>query len=86
MVAVLLAFRVSTLVPVVGFVAKAAVTPLGNPEAAKVTFPVNPLWLVTVMVDLPEAPRAMVREVGEAPRVKLGAGLTVSETVAVAVV
>jgi hypothetical protein len=41
-VAVALAVSVSTLVPVVGFVPKAAVTPLGRPEAASVTLPVNP--------------------------------------------
>jgi hypothetical protein len=40
--AVLLAVRVSTLVPVVGFGANDAVTPLGRPEAASVTLPVNP--------------------------------------------
>jgi hypothetical protein len=54
--AVLLAARVSTLVLVVGFVANAAVTPLGRPEAASVTLPANPFWPVTVMVDFPEAP------------------------------
>jgi hypothetical protein len=53
---VLLAVSVSTLLPVVGLVAKAAVTPLGRPEAASVTLPVNPFWPVTVMVDFPEAP------------------------------
>ena len=45
-----LAVRVSTLVPVVGLVAKPAVTPLGRPEAAKVTLPVNPLLGLTVIV------------------------------------
>ena len=70
-----LAVNVSTLLPVVGLVAKAAVTPLGRPEAASVTLPVNPFWPVTVMVDFPEAPWATVSEAGEAPRVKLGAGI-----------
>ena len=38
--AVLLAVRVSTLLPVVGFVPNEAVTPLGRPDAAKsVTLP-----------------------------------------------
>jgi len=41
-VAVLLAVSVSTLVPVVGLVPNAAVTPLGRPDAAKVTLPLNP--------------------------------------------
>ena len=82
----LLAVSVRTLVPVVGLVAKTAFTPLVNPDAANVTFPVNPFRLVTVMVDFPEAPLAIVRDAGEAPSVKLGAGLTVKVTVAVAVV
>ena len=81
----LLAVSVSTLVPVVGLVAKAAVTPLGKPEAASVTFPVNPFLSFTVIVDLPEAPLVTVREFGNAATVKFGAGLTVSVTVAVAV-
>ena len=42
-VAVLLAVRVSTLDPVVGLVPNAEVTPLGNPDAARVTLPLNPL-------------------------------------------
>jgi len=37
-----LAEKVTTLVPVVGFVPKDALTPLGSPEAASVTSPVNP--------------------------------------------
>jgi hypothetical protein len=51
-----LAVSVSTLMPVVGLVAKAAVTPLGRPEAASDTLPAKPFCPVTVMVDLPEAP------------------------------
>jgi hypothetical protein len=85
-VAVLLAVSVSTLLRVVGFVAKAAMTPLGKLEAARVTLPVNPFWPVTVMVVFPEAPWAILREAGEAPSVKLGDGLTFSCTLAVAVV
>ena len=82
----LLAVSVSTLLAVVGLVANAAVTPLGRPEAASFTLPVNPFWPETLMVDVPEEPRATVREVGEALRVKAGAGFTVSVTLAVAVV
>jgi hypothetical protein len=48
--AVLLAVRVSTLLPVVGLVAKAALTPLGRPEAARVTLPAKPPMSCTVMV------------------------------------
>ena len=51
-VAVLLAVSVSTLLPVAGFVPKAAVTPLGNPDAARVTLPVNGLMSVTEMVSV----------------------------------
>ena len=41
-VAVLLAVNVTTLVAAVGLVPKLAVTPAGNPEAERVTLPVNP--------------------------------------------
>jgi hypothetical protein len=41
-VAVLLAVRVSMLVPTVGFGVKDAVTPLGRPVTARFTLPVNP--------------------------------------------
>jgi hypothetical protein len=51
-VAVLVAVSVSTLDPVVGLVAKPAVTPLGNPLAARVTLPLNPFAGVTVMVSV----------------------------------
>jgi len=71
-VAVLLAVRVSTLVPVVGFVPNDAVTPLGRPEAASVTLPVNPPTSVTVMVLVPLLPWVIVRLLGEAESVKLG--------------
>ena len=55
-VAVLLAVSVSTLVPVVGLVPNEAVTPLGRPEAARVTLPVNPPVSVTVTVSVPVLP------------------------------
>lgn len=51
-VAVLLAAKVTTLLPVVGFVPKVAVTPLGKPEAAKVTLPVKPFSGVTETVSV----------------------------------
>jgi len=41
-VAELLATNVSVLLPLVGFGAKEAVTPLGRPETEKFTLPVNP--------------------------------------------
>ena len=71
-VAVLLAVNVSVLVPVVGFGLNAAVTPLGSPDAASVTLPVNPPTSVTVIVLVPLPPWAMVRLLGESESVKLG--------------
>jgi len=55
-VAVLLAVSVKVLVAVVGFVLNDAVTPLGRPDAAKVTLPVKPFWAATVMVPEPLDP------------------------------
>ena len=55
-VAVLLAVRVRTLVPVVGLVPNAAVTPVGNPETASVTLPANPFKFATVMVSVAVLP------------------------------
>jgi hypothetical protein len=40
--AVLLALKVTVVVPVVGLGEKDAVTPLGRPDALKFTLPVNP--------------------------------------------
>jgi hypothetical protein len=71
-VAVALAVSVNTLVPVVGFVPNAAVTPLGRPDAASVTLPVNPFTSFTVMVLVPLLPCVIVRLVGESESVKLG--------------
>ena len=71
-VAVLLAVSVRTLVPVVGFVPNAAVTPLGRPDAARVTPPVNPPTSVTVIVLVPLPPCVMVRLLGESDNVKVG--------------
>jgi hypothetical protein len=57
-VAVELAVRVSTLLPVVGLVPNTAPTPLGSPDAARVTLPSNGLTSVTVIVSVPLAPWA----------------------------
>ena len=50
--AVLLAVKVRVLVEVAGFGVKAAVTPLGNPVAEKLTLSLKPLTgvIVTVLV------------------------------------
>ena len=49
-----LTVRVNVLVDVAGFGLNAAVTPLGNPEAARVTSPENPFAGVTVILLVPE--------------------------------
>ena len=70
---------------VAGFTLKAAVTPVGNPEAARVTLPENPFTGVIVIVLLPLAPLATLRAVGELERLKLGATTTVKLIVVVSV-
>ena len=84
-VAVLLAVKVRTLVEVVGFVPKEAVTPLGRAELESVTDPVKPPDAVTVIVLLPLVPCFTVRLEGEAESEKFGVAvaLTVSEIVVV---
>ena len=71
-VAVLLAVSVKTLAPVVGFVPNVPVTPLGKPDAARVTLPENPFTSFTVMVLVPLLPCVTDRLLGEADSVKLG--------------
>lgn len=83
--AVLLAVRVSVLLPAVGLVPNAAVTPLGRPDAARVTAPENPPTSVTEMVSAPLAPRTIERARAEAESVKVGGPVTVRETVSDAV-
>jgi hypothetical protein len=84
-VAVVLAVNVTTLVDVVGLVPKLAVTPLGRPEADKVTLPVKPPEGVSVMVLFPLVPCFTVRLEGEAESEKLGVAVafTVSEMLVV---
>jgi len=82
-VAVAAAMNVITLVPVVGLVPNTAVTPLGNPDAARVTLPANGLTSVTVMVSVPLAPRAIDRAAAEGLSVKLPRPVTVSAMVVV---
>lgn len=71
-VAVVDAVRVSVLVPVVEAGLKLAVTPAGNPLAAKATVPVNPFTGATLMVLLPLAPCAIDSAAGAALSLKLG--------------
>ena len=82
--AVALAVNVSVLVVLVGLGLKPAVTPLGRPEAERVTLPLKPPDGVTVIVLVPWLPCVTARELGFAPSEKLGA-VTVRLTVVVLV-
>jgi hypothetical protein len=72
--AVLLAVNVRTLEEVAGFGLNDAVTPLGKPEAEKVTLPANPFEGVIVTVLVPLVPCVIVTLVGDADRLKSGVG------------
>src|SRR6266478_1477138 len=82
-IAVLLDVSVNVLVLAVLLGLNDAVTPLGRPDADKLTLPLKPFCGVTVMVLAPLAPCVMLRLLGDAERVKLGGGVTVMVTVAV---
>ena len=72
-VAVLLAISVRTLVDVVGFVPKVAVTPEGKPEADSATLPLKPSTACTVIVLVPPGPPCViVTLVGDADKLKFG--------------
>ena len=71
-VAVMLAVSVSTLLPEVGFVPHDALTPLGRPDVAKLTLPLNPAIGFTVMVELAELPWNTIRLPGTSVSVKFG--------------
>jgi hypothetical protein len=79
--ALLLAARVSVLVPRVLLGLKDAVTPRGKPEADRLTLPPNPFCGVTLIVEVTLAPRARLKEFGEAEKAKFGGSTTVRETV-----
>jgi hypothetical protein len=68
-VAVLLAVRVSVLVPAVLLGLNNAVTPLGRPDADKLTLLLKPFCGVTVMVLVPVVPCDIVMLFGDADRV-----------------
>jgi hypothetical protein len=70
--AVLLAVRDKALVDVVLMGLKDAVTPLGRPDADKLTLPLKPFCGATAIVLVPVAPCGSVRVFGDAERVKLG--------------
>jgi hypothetical protein len=65
-VAVLLAVSVSVLVVVAGFELNDAITPLGRPEADKLTLPLNPFCGVTAIVLVPLAPCTTLTLLGDA--------------------
>lgn len=69
-VAVLLAVSVNLLVLAVLLGLNDAVTPLGRPDAEKLTVLLKPFCGVTVIVLTPLAPRWIVRLVGDADKVK----------------
>jgi hypothetical protein len=82
--AVLVAETVSVLVPVLLIGLRVALSPVGKPGGEKLTLLLlKPADGVMVRVDLPLAPGATVRLVGDAERLKLGAAtvLTVRPTV-----
>jgi hypothetical protein len=64
----------ATSVMVGGF--RPAIGPDEETDAVRVTVPVNELMLVTVMDDWPEDPRARVKDVGLAERLKSEAAVT----------
>ena len=66
--AVLLAVSVNVLVLAVLLGLNDAVTPLGRPDADKLTLPVKPFCGVTVMVLAPLAPCTIVKLFGDAER------------------
>lgn len=70
--AVLLAFKVNVLEPVVGFVPSVAVTPAGKPEAASCTLPENWYNGVTTTVADAELPVPRFRLPGTVESEKLG--------------
>jgi hypothetical protein len=67
-VAVLLAVNVNVLLLAVLLGLKEAVTPLGTPDADKLTLPLKPFCGVTVMVLVPALPCVIVKLLGDAER------------------
>ena len=84
-VAVPLAVSVSVLVVVAEVGLNAAVTPLGKPDADKLTLPLKPFTGLTVTVSVPLAPCVILTLFVDADRLKSGAAFTVRLTVVVCV-
>ncbi len=85
MAAVPLAVSVNTLEEVEELGLKDAVTPLGKPEAEKVTLPLKPFDGVIVTVLVPLVPCAIVTLLGAAERLKSGAAAEFTLRLAVVV-
>ena len=79
--ALLVADKVSVLVPVVLFGLKEAVTARDSPAADKLTVPANPFCGVMLIVDVTLPPRPRLNEFGDAEIAKFGGATTVSVTV-----
>ena len=71
-VAVLLAVSANVLVAVAGFGLNDAVTPLGRPDADRLTLPLNPFSGVTVIALVPLLPGVRLTLPGDAERKKFG--------------
>lgn len=84
-VALLVAVRVRVPVVCVEVGLNDAVTPLGRPDADRLTLPLKPFTGLTVTVSVPLAPCVILTLFGEADRLKSGAAFTVRLTVVVCV-
>jgi len=73
----LLTVSVTVLLEVEGFGLKAAVTPVGRLDAEKLTLPLKLFVGLMVIVDVPVLPRATLRLLGAAERLKFGPAFTV---------
>jgi len=84
-IAELLTVNVNVLAEVEEFGLRVAVTPVGRLDAEKLTVPVKPRIGLTVIVDVPVLPRATLRLLGDAERLKFGPRFTVRAIVVVCV-
>lgn len=83
--AALVVFKVRVLDAVELAALKDAVTPEGNPEAAKVTLPLNPFCAPIAIELVPELPWAMLKVAGVAVSVNDGGPVIVNASLAVLV-